>query len=440
MRIFSNAFPTNLPDSETISQGGPANFERLFLQHIEASNLPHEWVGVMLEGVHSDSVRIQKVCTLPQRTYYRLYVPKSLIGAVVRAKSTKTDPSRLWQKPIARIERLMRAQKPDVVFLNGFGILNWMLLRAAKNVGIPVVIQHAGIWTKELNIHKDRYTEFGRRLMENMEKESSELASIEVFLNGWSRDYYRAHVATGSPRKTEVVPLPFDFASFKELSAYTDKCSSYNFDRAKRHIGIIARWDTIKNHDAVLAMAKEARRKGLPWQFHSIVEIPDTEEYRVKKAEYQKYVDVLPPADRSGISDFCRSVDLLLLPSVFDVSPTVVLEAVALGTPIAISPTVGHVRNFMLYGGSAWVIDPTDTRAAVQNIDAIMGKPVPSELQEKILGLHDHAKVFDTYLRLFAEAPLRDLPMRDVVKRLFWQELARYVPWFDQAPLAPANS
>ena len=438
MHIFSNGFPTNLPDSEHISQGGPANFERLFFQYMEEAGLSHRWTGVILEGVISNSVRLEHACETPQANYYRLCVPKQLLRAVLKAKNSTADPARLWSKPIARLERIMREQKPDVVFLNGYGVLNWMLLRAAKNAGIPVVVQHAGIWTKELRLHKDRYSEHGRRLLEDMEKESSQLASVEVFLNGWSRDYYRDNVAPGTSRKTEVIPLPFNFASFEKLST-NDQAAQFSFEKNKLHIGVIARWDSIKNHPAVLAIAKEARRQKLPWQFHSIVDIPDTEEYRSDKTAYKRYVDVIAPVDRAGVSNFCRSVDLLLLPSLFDVSPTVVLEAVALNTPIVISPTVGHARNFIAYGGGPWVIGPEDTKHAVRSIAAVLGKGMPAQLKEKILEAHDHRKVFAGYLQLFAEARLREMPMSEVVRKLFWQELSRVLPWF-AAPAEEASA
>lgn len=428
MRILSNAFPTNLPNSEAISQGGPANFAKLFVQYIADTNAPHEWVGVMLEAMPDPSaVRLQAVFKTAQRSYHRLRVPKSMINSVTKSQDNTDDAAVLWAKPIARLERFIREQRPDVVFLNGFGILNWMLLKAARGAGVPVVTQHAGIWTKELRLHRARYSEHGRRMMEGMERESSELSSVEVFLNWWSRDYYRTHVAFGPLRTSEVVPLPFNFYSFEKLSA-GEKPVRFGFDRKKRHIGIIARWDEIKNHAAVLAMAKAASQKKLPWQFHAVVDIPA--QYADEKAAYERYVDVVAPLDRAGISEFCRSVDLLMLPSLFDVSPTVVLEAIALDTPIVISSTVGFVRDFVSSDAAAWIIDPADTAAAVQSIAKIMGKEMPAELKERILKKHDHRAVFAEYLQLFEEAHLRELPLLEVIKLLWWQEWARLMPWF----------
>ena len=425
MLILSNGFPTNLPDSEKVSQGGPANFARLFINHLLSSNADHRWVGVMLESTHSGSVRLKEVFSSNYRGYYRLYVPKSYINKVTRAKYDNIDPADVWQKPIGQLTKLIQQEKPDVVFLNGFGILNWMLLKAAKQANIPVVIQHAGIWTKELEIHKDHYSEHGRQLLKEMEKDSTQLSAVEIFLNRWSRDYYHNNVAKGEIRKTEVIPLPFDFASFKQLSA-GEGTSIFDFDKQFFHIGIIARWDEIKNHKAVLGLAKCAHDKKLPWQFHAVVDIPNTKKYKKDKLEYERYVDVVAPLDRAGISDFCRSIDLLFLPSLFDVSPTVVLEAVALGTPIAISPNVGYVHDFITCGGSAWVINPTHAERAIESISRIKNKKMPAALKKRLLSIHDHRKVFPAYLEIFAEARIREMPLVEAIRTLWYQNIEHY--------------
>ncbi len=431
MLILSNGFPTNLPDSDIVSQGGPANFARLFINYILSSGAEHKWVGVMLEGSNSRGIYMEEVFASTYRRYYRLRAPKAIINKVTQAKSSRVKPVVAWKKPIAALVSLIEEQKPDVVFLNGFGVFNWMLLQAAKETNTPVVIQHAGIWTKELGIHKDRYTEQGRKLLERMEQDSTELSSIEIFLNTWSREYYATHVASGDARKTEIVPLPFDFTSFKQLHSSVT-ASKFSFSTKKFHVGIIARWDEIKNHAAVLALAKAARAQKLPWQFHAIVDIPASEDAATVQ-EYKKYVDVIPPVDRAGISAFCSAVDLLLLPSLFDVSPTVVLEAVALKTPIVISETVGYVRDFASHGAAEWVIDPSDVAQSLENLKNIMGKEMPADFTNYIVRAHNHTQVFATYLELFEIAKLKSLPMPQVVRKLFRKELGKYLPFLTEA-------
>src|SRR3989344_6177781 len=250
MRILSNGFPTDLPKSETVSQGGPANFARLFLEHILGNRLEHHWTGVMLEGSKTNSCRLYKVFASNGRQYFRLRMPRASIRKILQAKSSRIKPEVVWNKQIERLATLIKANKTDIVFLNGFGILNWMLLKAAETTNIPVVIQHAGIWNKELDIHKDIYSKQGLKFMKEMERDSSRLSRIEIFLNTWSKEYYRANVAVKPGDETAVVPLPFNFEAFREqgMGAVSKR---FDFDKKLCHICIIARWDDIKNHAAI---------------------------------------------------------------------------------------------------------------------------------------------------------------------------------------------
>lgn len=422
MRILSNGFPTNLPDSEKVSQGGPANFARLFVAHIVA-NTAHEWIGVMLEGVSSETTRLEKVFSAKQRSYYRLRTPRKLLRKVVQASSMRVDPVHEWDTPIRRLVKLIQEQKPDVVFLNGFGIFNWMLLKAAEKAGVPVVIQHAGIWTKELSIHKDLYTTAGRKLMEAMERESTAISSVEIFLNEWSKSYYEKNVVRGRNARATIVPLPFDFESFLQLSVAAGP-SQFAFTKEVKHVGVIARWDEIKNHPAVLSMAKAAKKAGLPLQFHSIVEIPPHPKYAKEKEAYERYVDVIPPVDRAGISDFCRSVDMLLLPSLFDVSPTVVLEAIASKTPIFISPTIGYVSDFIRYGAKPWIVDHSNTPQTVARMIRLADEPMPPSLVNHLLTNHDHRSVFATYLDIFKRVTDQSTKSRGVARSVVLPSVA----------------
>lgn len=396
MRILSNTFPTNMPDSEKVSQGGPANFARLFKNYI-VSHTKNVWLGLLFDNSTSGATDYQKINSFQQRDYYRLRFSKFLLRSIVLAKK-KCDPEIILKEPIKQIVKLIRAEKPDVIFLNGFGLYNWMLLKAGEITKVPVVIQHAGIWTKELAIHKKLYTVEGRKAMENMERDSTQIVSHEIFLNEWSKKYYQTNIAKGEAENTSVVPLPFDFTSFKKVNT-EDEAWLFNFDKKLYHIGIVARWDEIKNHKAILAMAKLAKRKKLPWTFHAVVDIPDT--CGKKKETYLKNVDVIPSLDRAGISQFCDAVDLLVLPSIFDVSPTVVLEAIASGTPVAISPNVGFAHDFEVYGGNKWVLNFSNISETMNRIKKLLGKKMPKKLINNIKSKHKFSKVFGEYLRIF---------------------------------------
>lgn len=407
MIILSNGFPTNMPDSENVSQGGPANFAKLFSSYLaeHQTKEKNSWIGLMFQITGSNKPELETTYKFTGRSYYKLYFPKNQLKKVTKA-AQPVDPLKILNSSIRLLVELMREKKPDLVFLNGFGVFNWMLLKAAEEAGIPAVIQHAGIWTKELNIHKSTYSAAGLTIMKKMEKDSSRLTAAEIFLNTWSRDYYHRQVAKRKDNHNYIIPLPFNFSNFKKLSTANNE-SQFYFDQKKLQIGVIARWDDIKNHKLILSLAKTINRKKLPWQIHTITNIPDLPRYQKIKDEYEKYIDVIAPTDRSGISDFCHSVDLIIQPSIFDVSPTVVLEAIALDTPIAISQHVGYVADFRKYGASKWVLDNA-AASIIEQIKKIARKEMPANLKKYLKDAHRHKKVFAAYLKLFKKISAKD--------------------------------
>lgn len=398
MRILSNVFPENLPDSEKISQGGPSYFADNLVRYL-VTHTNHSWCGVVFSGEQVSKITVKKVFTFRQREFYKMSVPKIIGQKIYRAVKENSDPEEIMKKPIKEILGLIKIVKPDVIFLNGFGIYNWAMLKAGVIAKIPVVIQHAGIATKELSINRDLFTKKARALRKKMEKDATELASHEIFLNEWSRDCFTEIVSKPDPQKTSVVPLPFDFEAFKKVPQ-TD-ARLFNYSKDKIHFGVIGRWEKLKNHRAILRLAKKTKEKGLNWVFHSVVEIPEGGKDGKTKKDYVKNVDIVGRLDRSGILQFDQALDLLLVPSLFDVSPTVVLEAIAAGTPVVISTNVGFISEFKKNGAQKWIVDFSDPESALKKIKKLVGVPMPKALVREIKKNHASKKVFEQYLRIF---------------------------------------
>lgn len=395
MIILSNGFTTNMPNSEEVSQGGPANFARLFSASV-VSDARNKWIGVVFQTSNSDNVRLKKIFSFSQKEYLKMYIPRKALKQILQAKKS-VNPEKIFDVSITRLTNFIKKNKPDVIFLNGFGIFNWVILKAGQRAGVPVIIQHAGILTKEVRLHKHLYSKAGLKVMERMEKDSTNLTDAEIFLNTWSRDYYKKHVAKRYDDNAVVIPLPFDFSAFNNTPKDQKKSIIKN-PKGYLSIGTIARWDKIKNHKAILALARAAKSQGLAWKFYAVAKIP---ELHPLKKDYKKNVTVFPSLDRIGISDFCRSMDLLILPSIFDVSPTVVLEAIATDTPVAISDHVGYVNKFIECGAKKWIVDFNNPDKALRRIKSLARKPMPQMLRREIAEDHNYVKIFSAYINLF---------------------------------------
>jgi glycosyltransferase involved in cell wall biosynthesis len=390
MIILSNDYPTNLPGSDKPAKGGPANFAKRFKEFLRGD---HHWIGLIVSFPLVKSPSIKSIREKGQCRYYHLSVPLESVRTIEHARKN-LDTEIIFEKSINKISSLLRKTKPDVIFLNGYAVSNWLLLKAAQKEKIPIVVQHAGVWTKELEMYHDFYSKTGQKLLAGMENELSEIVDAEIFLNSWSRRYYDANVVRTDKRKSHIIPLPLDFDSYKNSLGRKKPNDTLN-------IGIVARWDRIKNHEAIANLAEQAMKDGLPWKFHSVTVIPDTNKKKQLKDLYRKNIKIVPPLTQNGIKRFCQKMDLVILPSHFDVSPNIVLEAIGCGTSVAISKNVGFVDDFKENDAKGWIIDFNLPKSAIKKISKIANRPMPLILSKKLISKHQSSKVFLTYIKLF---------------------------------------
>lgn len=409
MKILTNEYLCNTPDFTKPTQGGPANFARLFFNFLNYEATNYEWQGLIIRDLDpkNETSFIKKLPdTQSNRSIYKYCFPFHLAELIMKAK-TKTDPRKILAQPIKELSIFIKKLSPDIVFLNGFSLGNWIILEAARLAKKPIIIQHAGIWTAELELYKDFYSVSGLKILKEMEKDSTNFSDAEIFLNDFSKKYFDQAVLNNkrsSKDLVKIIPLPVDFKFFKDKKS---KKLSFNFDKNKFNIGIIARWDRIKNHQAIAELASLINNKKLPWSIYAITKIPPTKKnFKIKKL-YRENVNIMDHMSKEMVGNFCRENDLIIIPSKFDVSPTVLLESLACKTPVAISKNVGFVDDFYNNKANNWIINFEDPKTALKQIEQIRKIPLPENLIKDLKNKHELKKVFKQYLSLFNEVIIK---------------------------------
>lgn len=398
MRILSNDYRSNLPGESDIAHGGPANFARAFSAH--AVKHGHTWVGLVQQGGISETTHITRTFSRKHTLYYTCSLPESRYRPFLTLMK-KQDPCIWFGEEIACIRRFIRRIRPDVLFLNGFSVYAWLLLEAASKEGLPIVVQHAGIARIEFEQYKHLYSVAGRNAMLRMEQSIAHLATTQIFLNAHSLDAFSLFVTPVSPDHARIIPLPYD-KTFAQKALKGKKNPVPALEEIV--IGCVARWDRIKNHRAILALAKEAAAQGLPWTFKSVTRIPTSPTETLLKKAYLRILDVIPPMDREDLLAFYQSVHLMILPSHFDVSPTVVMEAALAGKPTLISTGVGWNSEYLEHGLEAWITDFSHPKRVIRKIQSLLNSPSSQHFQSMIRTKHAPNKVFAAYLRAFTDA------------------------------------
>lgn len=397
MKILSNDYLSNLPKSSHVSHGGTANFAYHFSTY--TADQGHEWIGVMNALNDQPTPRIQKKATIPGRTYYQFSYLYAHSRSFLSLKK-KVDPREWFAPQIKCLRQFIRRHKPDVLFLNGFPMYGWLLLEAAAQEHLPIVIQHAGIAQVEFEQYKHLYSTAARAMLLDMERDIVSVGAKQIFLNAYSQGVFAKKVAPSSKKQSIIIPLPY-------LQAFADGIlhnqTQNTIKKSKKIVvGCVARWDRIKNLKAVLVLAKEAKQKNLPWTFKSVTTIPQTPiQIRFKEA-YKREIEVVAPMPQLDLIPFYQSLDLLILPSHFDVSPTVVMEGALVGKQTLISPSVGWVSEYQACGLDDLIIDFSDPRQVIKRIQKILKQKPSVRFRNLVQKKHAPKQVFAAYLEVFS--------------------------------------
>jgi glycosyltransferase involved in cell wall biosynthesis len=339
IKILYNESHSN-KDTKVIAQGGPSRFAYSFRKYFLSQK---GFTLYPLLFTHQDRTKpfIRSV-PIGKSNFYELVYDRSLLS-LNKKEFTKKSLIQYLKPFIQELQEFIRTENPDVVLLNGFSITNWILLYASHLCGVPVVIQHAGIWKKEITVGKDAFSPSMRSIFYDMEKDTVRWCKHHIFLNTFSKDVFMdLYLETRKKDfSSSIVPLSIDASAVK-----TKKVAKTYDKKDPLNIGVVARWDNIKNHSAILRLAM-SHNKPSNWQIHVVTRVPFLSDFAKK---YVKHVKICSPMSPEKLKDFYRAMDVVILPSHFDVSPTVVAESILIGTPVIISDRVGWCDEFVRFG------------------------------------------------------------------------------------------
>lgn len=388
MKILSNDYETNLPGAGKASQGGTAIFSQALSNFLIKRG--HKWVGLIIKPEKTKAPSLFSIFEKNDQSFWRLIVPKK--HDLLKNAKNLAEIEAFFRPTINLVSGLIKKVNPDVIFLNGAYLNPWIILKAGEGLNIPIIAKHPGIWKKELERYPKLYAENSLKNLLEMEQDFSRLSSYEIFLNDWSRGIYQKEVFPVDNSRTEIIPLPI--TPIKSPGRKQTNKKTYN-------IGVVARWDRIKNHEAVLALAKIAKEKGLPWNFYSVTSIPATNARKQFKEDYKRYISVEPPKNHQKLNKFYKKMDLMILASHFDVSPHVVPEALFNNTPTLISPNVGWISDYRLSGADEWIIDFQNPVEVINRIIKLKNKTIPKKLLKTLKRNSDPEYSLKKFLNVF---------------------------------------
>lgn len=390
MKIFSNDYNANLPINKWPIKGGTAKFARLFSKLMIKRG--YEWVS-LVDAYADQDLCANVIIENKKRKWWVVSLPKKYIHNNFTLIKKYKEPGVSGELLVDEIKNILVIEKPDIVFINGSSCFAWALLKASSLANISVVALHAGIWGLEIDLYSDFFTPAGVKVLKKMESDFAQLPVCNVFLNETSKRYFQKNIYKIPNKKTAIIPLPSESGPINKL--IKKKTSK------KINVGLVARWDRIKNHKAFLGTAKELLKIDNNYNFFAVTSVPETDAYKEFKEDYKKNIKVLPPMTQGQLKSFYRKMDFMLLPSIFDVSPHVVLESALEGVPTFISKNVGYAKIFSDNGLKDFIVDFSNYKLVARKINSMKQKKYPTSFIKMLKYLHDPKKVIDKYEELF---------------------------------------
>lgn len=370
---------------------GATHFTSNFFTYFERT--PHILMGVAFENPSQS--KIMKI-----KRHRKEKAPWLLIDFSVPTRDILCLPSGEADEYITdavdRIAEEFASLKPDVFFLNGFSAKAYLLFRAAVKAGIPVVSAHHGLWFLEAFAHSIIPPEAILR-RKAAERDIVALSAKNIFLSYLSKRVFEEYVGEIPPEHFSLIALPYNslFAEREDIPTPL---------RKKIRVGMVGRWDPIKNHQAYLVLAKEAKARGLDWEFVAATLLnPKVEALVNIHEEYPEFITVYPHMDPEELREFYRSLDIVVVPSHFETFCGVVMEAMLQGKPVLISPGVGWVDAFEEYGLEHWITLFENPARVLEKIKQVVHEAPPQRLIDDVLRDNSPDAVFSLYEKLFSE-------------------------------------
>ncbi len=295
------------------------------------------------------------------------------------------------------------APEADLYHPVSTGYAGLAALAAKIRTGKPFILTEHGLYHKEreMEIRKAQFIRGYQRDMwigiyNNLSRLSYRYADLIIALFEQNR---RLQIELGAPEeKTRVIPNGIDVPFFSQVS------------RRKKdgfHVGLVGRVVPIKDIKTFISMAKIVSEMIPEAVFHCI---GPTDEDTGYFEDCQILVDSLKLADhfhfagRQDVREYYAFLDVLLLTSVREAQPLVILEAYCAGVPV-VATRVGNVAELLDYE-ERFIASSKDPEKLAAGVKYIYDHPeemstIVDKNRERVVRFHDRDKVFQTYGELY---------------------------------------
>lgn len=308
------------------------------------------------------------------------------IAEVVNSSKNLAEVEKKYEQIISVYQEAIKAEKPDLVLVNGTYFLPWCLLLASERENIPVVLHYHGVLTKETQ----NWGKKQRKIFLDMERCFDKKNIFYIFPSKITKSVVEKEVFLHKIKKSVVIQNPVSSHFFDE----TNKSE-------KRNIGIVSRWTGVKNVKFCEELAKYNSKNGNKFVINVITDLP------AKGKLYKRLSKVMTfhkPKTNKKLASFYSNMGIVISPSHFETYGNVAKEALASGTPAMVNCNMGVSETFKNLGLKKWIIDFDSVKGVYGNIEKHIGKEVARDVRNKMKELYPDKIIFGKIISVLNSA------------------------------------
>jgi len=295
--------------------------------------------------------------------------------------------------------------KADIYHSVSTGYAGLAAVAAKIRYNRPFLLTEHGLYHKEreMELRKASFIRGYQRDMwikiyNTLSRMSYNYSDISTSLFEYNR---RIQISLGAEEDSAVViPNGIDVEKFSSVTRE---------NREGFHIGLVGRVVPIKDIKTFITMAKIVHDQIEAARFYCIGptdEDPSYYEDCVRMVESFNLTDVFTFTGRQNVLDYYSFLDVVLLTSVREAQPLVILEAFAAGIPV-VSTRVGNVPEMLDYD-EHFLASSKDADRLARNVFYIHSHPedMKEEIvknKDKVKRLYNKNDLYDKYRKLYRE-------------------------------------
>jgi len=371
----------------------------------------------MHKSFMSESIpEVDKIFTNMQEKYYAYETAvKSSIGwEMINRYNRKNNPIYAftdyfwaWRSSHNMIFSILGATPPeaDIYHSVSTGYAGLAAVAAKIRYNKPFLLTEHGLYHKEREMELRKATflrgyqrDMWIKVYNTLSRLSYHYSDISTSLFEYNR---RIQLSLGEKSEAAVViPNGIDVERFSSVK---------RIKREGFHVGLVGRVVPIKDIKTFITMSKIIHDHIPEARFHCIGptdEDPAYYEDCVRMVESFNMTDIFKFTGRQNVLEYYAFLDVLLLTSVREAQPLVILEAYAAGVPV-VSTKVGNVPEMLEYD-ERFLASSKDAERLARNVQYIHDHP--DEMQdevrknkEKVRLRYNKNDLYDTYRKLYRE-------------------------------------